>query len=73
MFAPPLEDLHRGVAFIAEHASTGRVYIHCKAGRGRSTTLLLCYFIEQAGMTPSTAFELIKRKRPQVGRAYPAT
>ncbi len=65
-FAPSLADLHRGVDFISQHVRSGRVYVHCKAGRGRSTTLLLCYLVREAGMSPVGAFEFIKGKRPQV-------
>lgn len=29
-----------------ENASCGRTtYVHCKAGRGRSTTIVLCYLV----------------------------
>ncbi len=40
--------------------------MHCKAGRGRSTTLVLCYLIRQMRMSPDEAFEFVRTKRPQV-------
>ena len=45
--APSYEHVTRGVAFIREHAARGeKVYVHCKAGRGRSATLVLCWLME---------------------------
>ena len=55
------------LALHAEHAGRGELtYVHCKAGRGRSTTLVLCYLIKQAGMTPEEAFAYVRSRRPQV-------
>ncbi|KAL3497547.1 hypothetical protein ACH5RR_040279 [Cinchona calisaya] len=45
LFAQSMGDICQAVDFIHEHASSGqRTYIHCKAGWGRSTTIvvLLC-------------------------------
>uniref|UniRef100_A0A0E0IPP0 Tyrosine specific protein phosphatases domain-containing protein n=1 Tax=Oryza nivara TaxID=4536 RepID=A0A0E0IPP0_ORYNI len=48
LFAPSLVDISRAVDFIHRNASCGRMtYIHCKAGRGRSTTIVLCYLVVQ--------------------------
>ncbi|KAK9790742.1 hypothetical protein WJX73_007403 [Symbiochloris irregularis] len=67
LFAPPLGDLHRGADFIHEHAQKGEItYVHCKAGRGRSTTLVLCYLIKHCDMEPQQALEFVRQKRPQV-------
>ena len=67
--APSSEKLKRGVEFIyrisKEHPSSS-IYIHCKAGRTRSATLVGCYLIEQYGMTPEEAVSLMKEKRPHV-------
>ena len=41
-------------------------YIHCKAGRGRSTTIVLCYLVKYKNMTPTTAFEHVRSKRARV-------
>ena len=40
--------------------------MHCKAGRGRSTTLVLCYLIRQMRMSPEEAYAFVQAKRPQV-------
>ena len=67
--APSNEKLKRGVDFIykisKEHPSSS-IYIHCKAGRTRSATLVGCYLIQQYGMTPEEAVNLIKEKRPHI-------
>ncbi len=51
----------------AEHADRGELtYVHCKAGRGRSTTVVLCYLVKYKGMTPGEALAMVRGKRPQI-------
>ncbi|KAL3696186.1 hypothetical protein R1sor_010262 [Riccia sorocarpa] len=67
LFAPSLGDIRRAVAFIHEHVQRGEItYVHCKAGRGRSTTVVLCYLVEHQGMSPVDAFQFVRSKRPRV-------
>ncbi|RZC50090.1 hypothetical protein C5167_018512 [Papaver somniferum] len=67
LFAPSFVDISRAVDFIHETASCGKVtYVHCKAGRGRSTTIVLCYLVHYKQMTPSAAFEYVRFRRPRV-------
>ncbi|GJN00901.1 hypothetical protein PR202_ga18127 [Eleusine coracana subsp. coracana] len=67
MFAPSLVDINQAVDFIHRNASSGRItYIHCKAGRGRSTTVVLCYLVKYKNMTPAAAFEHVRSKRARV-------
>lgn len=40
--------------------------MHCKAGRGRSTSLVLCYLVKHHRMAPAAALELVRSKRQQV-------
>ncbi|XP_062505765.1 phosphatidylglycerophosphatase and protein-tyrosine phosphatase 1-like [Corticium candelabrum] len=42
------------------------VYVHCKAGRGRSATLVACYLMKDQKLNPQEAVDLLKAKRPQV-------
>ncbi|UXI19784.1 nuclear envelope phosphatase-regulatory subunit 1-like, partial [Sarcoptes scabiei] len=42
------------------------IYVHCKAGRTRSATLVACYLIERYAHTPNEAIEELVRKRPQI-------
>ena len=45
--APSQEILQQGVEFIKENLTNGGVvYVHCKAGRSRSATLVGCYLME---------------------------
>ncbi|CAN6456824.1 unnamed protein product [Victoria cruziana] len=48
LFAPSYANICRAVDFIHNNASCGMsTYVHCKAGRGRSTTVVLCYLAVQ--------------------------
>ena len=45
--APSVEEIEEGVAFIKSFKEKNEsVYIHCKAGRGRSALLVVCYLIK---------------------------
>ena len=45
--APSQEMLWKGVGFIEKmDKNKNSVYVHCKAGRGRSTTLVACYLMK---------------------------
>ncbi|KAM7275535.1 hypothetical protein ACFE04_017401 [Oxalis oulophora] len=66
-FAPSFIDISRAVEFIHKNASCGRTtYVHCKAGRGRSTTIVLCYLVKYKHMTPTAALEYVRSRRPRV-------
>ncbi|XP_058074129.1 phosphatidylglycerophosphate phosphatase PTPMT2-like [Magnolia sinica] len=67
LFAPSFVDISKAVDFIHRNASCGRTtYVHCKAGRGRSTTIVLCYLVEYKNMTPTAALEYVRSRRPRV-------
>ena len=72
-FTPPnLGDVERGVEFIEQHAQkNGRVYVHCKAGRARSATVVLCWLVKYRGMTPQEAQEHLLKVRPHVHSKLP--
>jgi len=69
---PCQQKLVDGVKFIerflpengAEPKST--VYVHCKAGRTRSATLVGCYLMMRNGWSPEQAVEYMKSKRPHI-------
>ncbi|KAM0071341.1 putative phosphoric monoester hydrolase [Helianthus debilis subsp. tardiflorus] len=43
-----------------ENATRSRTtYMHCKAGKERSTTIMLCYLVEYRHMTPIAALEYV--------------
>ncbi|XP_020105450.1 putative dual specificity protein phosphatase DSP8 [Ananas comosus] len=67
LFAPSLDDAQCAVDFIHKNASQGKTtYVHCKAGRGRSTTIVLCYLVEHKHMTPEAALNHVRSRRPRV-------
>ncbi|XP_073263850.1 phosphatidylglycerophosphate phosphatase PTPMT1 isoform X3 [Populus alba] len=77
LFAPSFTDICQAVDFIhnsffcvelyEENASLGKTtYVHCKAGRGRSTTIVLCYLVEHRHMLPKAAYEHVRSIRPRV-------
>ncbi|KAH7659359.1 Phosphatidylglycerophosphatase protein [Dioscorea alata] len=66
-FAPSFGDICQAVNFIHKNASCGKTtYVHCKAGRGRSTTIVLCYLVQYKLMTPKAAFEHVRTSRPRI-------
>ncbi|GMH09564.1 hypothetical protein Nepgr_011405 [Nepenthes gracilis] len=67
LFAPSLSDVCQAVDFIHRNASCGHTtYVHCKAGRGRSTTIVLCYLVQHKQMTPDAAYDYVRSIRPRV-------
>ncbi|KAJ4951461.1 hypothetical protein NE237_028293 [Protea cynaroides] len=67
LFAPSFGDICQAVDFIHNNASCGKTtYVHCKAGRGRSTTIVLCYLVQHKQMTPDAAFNYVRSIRPRV-------
>lgn len=64
---PTLESLEQATAFIEEHTSQGnRVYVHCKAGRARSATVVACWLIRSSNMTADEAQQLMLKARGHV-------
>ncbi|XP_065056416.1 phosphatidylglycerophosphatase and protein-tyrosine phosphatase 1-like [Rhopilema esculentum] len=65
--APSIQEIQKGIDFINYYREKNQsVYIHCKAGRGRSALLVTCYLIQTNGMSPDEAFSFIKSKRNHV-------
>jgi atypical dual specificity phosphatase len=63
---PTVAQIQEGLAWIEQRLHEGHiVYIHCAAGRGRSTTLLACWYIHTHGMSVSQVLRFIKVRRPQ--------
>ena len=69
-FTPPsLEDVEKAVQFMDEQIAQGKkVYVHCKAGRGRSATVVLCWLVANRQMTPEAAHAHLLSARPHVNR-----
>jgi atypical dual specificity phosphatase len=68
--SPSLQTVERGIEFIESHVALGhRVYVHCKAGRGRSATVVLCWLLKSKGLNnPKCAMEYLIKRRPHVSK-----
>jgi len=64
--APSVENIKKSMKFI-EHLDVEKsIYVHCKAGRSRSATVVVCYLMHFKSMNVAEAIECIKSKRPHV-------
>jgi atypical dual specificity phosphatase len=64
---PSAEQVDRALDFMREHVGAGRgVLVHCKAGRGRSATLVLCWLVAERGLEPEAAQRMLAELRPRV-------
>ena len=67
--SPSLSDVRKAIAFIENNASRGVVtYVHCKAGKGRAPTVVVCYLMKKHGFSPREAQDFIVKKRPQISK-----
>ena len=79
--APSQEQLCEGVAWILDRNKSGKgtVYVHCKAGRARSATLVAAYLMEVPtchllfkalpqveGLSIEEAVEVVRQARPHI-------
>lgn len=72
-FNHPLEEhVQAGAAFIEKHvANGGTVYVHCKAGRARSATIVLWWLVRYRHMTPADAQQQLIKYREHINpRVY---
>ena len=63
---PSYDSIKKGLEFIAdqlEKRPEKRVYIHCKGGIARASTMALAHFIRNKGMDPEVAINAMHRKR----------
>eukprot|EP00004_Rigifila_ramosa_P003779 TRINITY_DN1402_c0_g1_i1.p1 TRINITY_DN1402_c0_g1~~TRINITY_DN1402_c0_g1_i1.p1 ORF type:complete len:174 (-),score=17.98 TRINITY_DN1402_c0_g1_i1:2-523(-) len=65
--APSPAAIDAGVKFLEDRLPLGvGCYVHCKAGRGRSTTLVICYLMKSRGLSASQALESVRQQRPHI-------
>lgn len=66
---PGEEELARGVQILCGEVSARRkTFVHCKAGQGRSATLVLCYLMAARHMTAAAAYRHMKSIRSHLAR-----
>ncbi|XP_059537461.1 phosphatidylglycerophosphatase and protein-tyrosine phosphatase 1-like [Myotis daubentonii] len=64
---PTLANLQKGVQFALQYQSLGQsVYVHCKAGRSRSATMVAAYLIQVYNWSPEEAVRAIAKIRPHI-------
>ena len=67
--SPSFADVRTGIEFIEDSLSQGHaVYVHCKAGRGRSATIALCWLMYTYRIGPTDALRRLRDKRKQVSK-----
>jgi atypical dual specificity phosphatase len=67
--SPSLSTVREGVCFIEKCVSRGDlVYVHCKAGRGRSATIVLCWLIKAKKIEQTEAMNFLLERRPHVNK-----
>jgi len=64
--APSLYQIKNSLEFIDSFDDNSTVYVHCKAGRSRSATVVLSYVIKKYGMNPDEAISFVRSKRPHI-------
>lgn len=67
--APSQDKLRTGVRFLKDFSKVDNgdsVYVHCKAGRTRSATLVACYLMEVHKCSPEEAVERLRSARPHI-------
>jgi protein-tyrosine phosphatase len=65
--APSLEWLQEQVDFIDEQRAAGRtVYVHCRNGVSRSSTVVAAYLMQRHGWTLEQTLAEMRKKRPEV-------
>ncbi|KAF4750183.1 Phosphatidylglycerophosphatase and protein-tyrosine phosphatase 1, partial [Perkinsus olseni] len=65
--SPDLPTVEAAVDYIDEQLEAGKsVYVHCKAGKGRSGTIVICWLMKHFHMTPEDAQAHLAKARPQI-------
>ncbi len=65
--APTIDKLNLGIEVLDFLIKRNiKVYIHCKNGHGRSSTLFIAYLMKIKKMSFDEAFDFLKSKRPSI-------
>lgn len=68
--APSIDVIISSVREIIKHTNksdpSGKLYVHCKAGKGRSAIVIICYHMVCKQCTVIEAIEYVKKRRPSL-------
>ena len=64
--APTMGQIHAALRFIDDVDDAKSVYVHCKAGRSRSSVVVLCYVMAKYGHTVKNSIDMVKQKRSHI-------
>ena len=65
--SPNSEQVAEGVSFMQAHIQNGeKIYVHCKAGRGRSAIVVMCWLMTAYGISALEAQNKLIQCRPHV-------
>lgn len=63
----PLDQIRIAVEQMHQYIQSGKTaYVHCKAGRGRSVVMVICYLMQFLDYTPDEAIAFVREKRPEI-------
>ena len=66
---PADEDIAAAISFIEKHAANEqKVYVHCKAGRGRSATVAICWLMKSQQISAAKAQQKLTDARRHVNQ-----
>ncbi len=69
---PSIENVEKAVQFMNEQIAAGKkVYVHCKAGRARSATIVICWLIQNRQITAAEAQAALNQHRPHINQHLP--
>lgn len=66
---PSLSSINESLEFINNIISNhknSKIYVHCKAGKGRSVVIVLCYLMKKNSWNLSQALDFLKTKRKHI-------
>ncbi|XP_006896826.1 PREDICTED: phosphatidylglycerophosphatase and protein-tyrosine phosphatase 1 [Elephantulus edwardii] len=64
---PTVANLKKGVEFVLKYKLLGQcVYVHCKAGRSRSATMVAAYLIQVHNWSPEEAIGFLTKIRSHI-------
>lgn len=66
---PSVASIDLGVSIIKKYIEEKKgVYVHCKAGRGRSVTIVYCWLVKFRNYSPEEAMKYLLSKRPHINK-----